>query len=555
MKNLFRILVLASVPLLFGVEAVAGMSIKPAIINFSGEPGGIYKVPIEIQNTSRNETEFLKLYAESSEVNRSGNWEFTRKRGGKKSMLEWIRLQQDEIALQPGEKTTIELLVKVPRGSAGDYRVALMVDQDATKMAPQAERASEDMEALLQLGRGRGATPQKTTAKIIKTMRVSIPVNVRIRDAKNRNWDRPMLKYGPVQVGIARGAGTGSFVMNSVVNNQGDYDTALQGACSVLHAKTKAKLKIAAIDEGGVSILPVSERLAQCHFEGSLPPGQYLAVMDLMQEVTDGGAPKSRQLQSPFTVSQQLSQQMQLLASPGGAESGRPRTPLMLTPGIVAQQPSGFRAKPFTVTVTNPTKRTLNVQTKFINRTYGKKNRPAVKVKPSRFKLEPGKSKRVKISVKSKGKSPAYGQLMLVAKETKGSIPATVPILIVPKKAKLVQKAAVTKINVEPDVAKKNLVFSAVLVNKGNSHFNDVAVELNLINFLGEKISAEAMRVGRELVLPKESGKLFLQKSLAQLRDDTYSAEIIAREGKRELSKEVIRFKLEKNSDGIVSLQ
>lgn len=542
-------------PLFLGGEAVAGMSIKPAIINFSGAPGGAYKVPIEIQNTSRTETEFLKLYAESSEVNQSGNWEFTQSRGGKKSMLEWVRLKQSEIALQPGEKTTIDLIVKVPRGSAGDYRVALMVDQDATKMTPQAQSGSEDLDALLQLGRGRGTTPQKTTAKIVKTMRVAIPINVRIRDDNNRNWNRPMLQYGEVQVAIARGAGTGSFVINSVVNNGGDYDTSVQGGCSVLHAKTKAKLKVAALDEGGVSVLPVSERVAQCHFEGSLPPGQYVAVMDLVQEVTGGGAPKTRQLRSPFTVSAKFSQQMQLLASPGGAESGRPRTPLMLTPGIVTQQPKGFRAKPFTVTVTNPTKKTLNVQTKFINRTYGKKNRPSVKVKPSRFKLGPGKSTRVKVSVKPQGKSPAYGKLMLVARETKGSVPATVPILIVPQKAKLVQKAAVSKINVEADGAKKNLVFTAVLVNKGNSHFNDVAVELNLLNFLGEKVFTEKMRVGRELVLPKESGKLFLKKALNQLQDDTYTAEIIAREGKRVLSKEQIRFKLEKGSDGAVSLQ
>ena len=263
--------------------AVAGMSIKPAIISFSGAPGGAYKVAIEIQNSSRTETEFLKLYVESSEVNRSGNWEFTRKRGGKKTMLDWIHLEQEELALMPGEKRSVMLLVKVPRGSAGDYRVALMVDQDATKMASkQTDSAGGQLEALLQLGRGASKTPQKTTAKIIKTMRVAIPINVRIKDTKDRNWNRVNTKATEASVAIARG-GKGSFVINALVNNQGDYDTSLQGACSVLHAKTKAKLKVASLDEAVLNILPVSERLAQCHFEGALPPGQYLAVMDLLE--------------------------------------------------------------------------------------------------------------------------------------------------------------------------------------------------------------------------------------------------------------------------------
>ncbi|MBT3348480.1 MAG: hypothetical protein HN398_08595 [Thiotrichales bacterium] len=552
--NILKVLSLSLLLLSVQSTAVAGMSIKPAIINFAGAPGGAYKVPIEIQNTSRTDTEFLKLYAESSEVNQAGNWEFTQKSGGKKSMLSWIRLDKSELALAPGETTSVELIVKVPRGSAGDFRVALMVDQDASKMkSTQAASGAEDLESLLQLGKGRNA-PQKTTAKIIKTMRVAIPINVRIRDSRNRNWNRAVVNTSEAKIVIAE-VGKGSFAINVVADNKGDYDTSLRGACSVLHAKTKAKLKVAALDDGGVTILPESRRLTQCHFEGSLPPGEYLAVVDLLEEVMGGGSPKTKQVRTPFTVSQKFSQQMQLLASPGGENSGRPHTPLMLTPSMVAQQPERSRSKPFVISVTNPTKKSLHVYTKFLNRTYGKKNSPKVKIKPKKFKLAPGKTQRIKLSVQPRGKSPAYGKLVLVTKETKGSVPATVPILIVPKTAKLVQRAELVKLNVEPDASKKNLIFSAVLVNKGNTHFDDVMVDLTLINFLGESVGTDQMKVGRSLVMPKESGKVFLQKLLSRVSDDIYTAKIVVKEGKGVLSKATLKFKLDKKSDEIISLQ
>ena len=80
---LFALLILLILP----SAAFAGIHIVPAIIRVDLSPGKNYNTTIQLQNTSRENTEHLIVHLEGSERDAKGQWKYSKIAGGEMSML------------------------------------------------------------------------------------------------------------------------------------------------------------------------------------------------------------------------------------------------------------------------------------------------------------------------------------------------------------------------------------------------------------------------------------------------------------------------------------
>ena len=521
------------------VPAHAGVSISPAILGFSAGPGGNYRIPITIRNTSKEREENLKLYVESTRSDQDA------------SMLEWVKVSKEKIQLKPSATEKVDLKIKIPGSASGDFRVTLYIDQDEEIVKQQVPVAEEEDPGQIQLGRRRTLDlPRKFSGQVVQTMRMGIPVRVRIQNAENANWKEPQLSFGRLNL-VPVKKEKGDFAMVSVVMNPGFYDTEVKGTCRLLHAKTKKELKVAALDGGGENVLPAIEKLLRCHFKGMPPAGTYLTVMDLVQEVRGSNNPVKKQLRTRMVVDEKLLTKLQSRGDQEKKIAVSDKAPLMVEPSLIRQQPKG-RPKSESVVVTNPTDRVLNVVARFQSFSDSRKRAPKVKVKPKKFKLRPAKEKKVSLQIKPAKGAAAYGKLIL---STKGGEPVEVPMVIVPQKVKPNVSAMLDDAKVDLDREKEWVTISAQLAMTGRTHLEDVEVGLRIENSKGEPVKITQMDGVGDLLLPGEKRELTLGMSLKELKDEQYNGAIVLKGSNDFEQRTNLKFSVDRERPEILSQQ
>jgi len=531
---------LSQVFLLFSLVAVtvvnAGISISPAILGFSAGPGGNYRIPITIRNTSKEREENLKLYVESTRSDQDV------------TMLKWVKISKEKLQLKPSATEKINLKIKIPGNASGDFRVTLYIDQDEAVVRQQVPIADEDDPGEMQLGRRRSLDlPRKFSGQIVQTMRMGIPIRVRIQNASNANWKEPQLTYGRVNLTPVKRE-RGDFAMVSVVINPGFYDTEVKGTCKLLHSKTKKELKVAALDGGGENVLPAIEKLLRCHFKGVPPAGTYLTVMDLMQEVRGSNNPVKKQLRARLVVDDALIAKLEKRGESEARAVADGKSPLMVEPQLIKQTPKST-PKSETVVVTNPTNKTLNVIARFKPYADSRKRNPKVKVKPQKFKLRPSKDKKVKLQIKPSKGAAAYGKLIL---SVKGSESLEVPVLIMPQKVKLKAAATVSGAKIVFNREKELATITAKLAMEGTSHLEEVQADITIENSKGEAVKITQMDGVGDLLLPGEKSSLTLIMGLKELKDEEYTARIKLKAAGEFAATTELKFKVDRESQQVI---
>lgn len=500
----------ATLLLLMGTAANSGVSISPAILGFSAGPGGNYRIPITIRNTSEEREESLKLYVESTRSDQDV------------SMLQWVKISKEKLQLKPDATEKIDLRINIPGSASGDFRVTLYIEQDEEVVRQQVPPAEDEDPGEIQLGRRRTLDlPRRFSGQVVQTMRMGVPIRVRIQNADNANWKEPQLAFGRLNLTPVKKS-KGDFAMVSVVSNPGFYDTEVKGTCKLLHAKTKKELKVAALDGGGENVLPAIEKLLRCHFKGMPPAGTYLTVMDLVQEVRGSNNPVKKQLRTRMAIDNQLLAKLRARGEQGKPAAVEGESPLMIAPDLIRQEPKG-RPKPESVVVTNPTDKTLQVTARFQPFSDSRKRVPKVKVKPQKFKLRPSKEKKVSLQIKPAKGAAAYGRLIL---SVKGEKPAVVPVVIVPQKVKPNVKVTLDDPKVELNKKEEQVTVTAQLAMVGSTHLEAVEAGIRIENSKEEPVKITQMDGVDELLLPGEKVVLTLGVSLKELKDEQYSGVI-----------------------------
>ncbi|MCD4674748.1 MAG: hypothetical protein K8S18_01980, partial [Desulfobacula sp.] len=382
-------------------QAFAGIKVVPAIIRVTLPPGGTYNTEIWIQNSSRERVEYVKVYLESNEKNPEGKWKYDKGTGGIMSMIPWTSVTPGTLSIQPGGKARIALRLNIPKRAYGDYRVALMLEQDRSK-SPLPDKEMDIEDILLKKHR-KERVPEETRLRLTQGVRIAVPVHVRAM-AKSASAKRvvPQIKLKNLNMGIA-GDGKGAFQTTLMVENTGSFDIEATGACKLLHGTKKSMLKITDLSGEKIVIMPKSKRLLKFIFSDSLPVGDYIASVNL--KIKNRGFEKivRKGIKASFKIDNTMAESLAKLAAAGNSGGDTPSVPLLVDPGRINLISRGARIKPLKLTVTNPTNQTLNIRSIFRSASQSKKGKPSVKIISDRFSIEPGKSERIRVEIKPAG--------------------------------------------------------------------------------------------------------------------------------------------------------
>lgn len=544
------ILLLSLIPL----HALAGMRVSPAIIRTNLSPGGSYNTLISVQNTSKEKIEYLKIYLESNEQNPEGKWKYTKNKGGVMSMISWAGVAPDRLTILPGEKADISMKIKLPKNVSGDFRVAIMVEQDQSKGPPPPPIELDDVDDI-RLGKYREKDgPKKIGVTLIKYMRVAIPVYIRARQpSKAAKEIMPEVKIGKVKIGAAQ-EGQGAFKAFVLVENSGTFDVEIKGVCNILHPKNRSALKIAELSGGNITIMPKSKRQVEFVFSDALPVGNYIASANLKFNTRGFKKIVRKQAKTKFAINDSMAKKLLKLATSGSPGGDTPFVPLLVEPDRIDLTTQGTRIKPLKLIITNPTNQTLNVRSIFRSASQSKKGKPSVKIIPDKFSIEPGKSERIRVQIKPASKGPVYGRLLFAVKGMGGSRPAEVPIMILPKGVKLNPSGSIADFEVLSVKDGKSVRISGKLKNTGNAHLNDISAEISIRDFLDNPVKKHRASVNRKILFPAEKTRLSSDFSLSDLKDDTYKAVFIVKSKGAKTISESFRFKVDSKSDEVVTL-
>ena len=544
------ILLLFLIPL----HVFAGIRVSPSIIRTNLLPGGSYNTLISVQNSDREKTEHLKIYLENNEKDTEGKWKYTKNKSGAMSMISWAGVTPDTLTLLPGEKADIIMKIKLPKNISGDFRVAIMVEQDASKGPPPPPIELDDTDDIL-LGKYSEKTGlKKIEMTLIKYMRVAIPVYIRAQQpSKAAEEIMPEIKIGKVKIGTAK-EGLGAFKAFVLVENKGTFDVEAKGLCSILHSKNRSALKIAELSGENITIMPKSKRQVEFVFSDALPVGNYIASANLKFNTRGFKKVAGKRTETRFAIDDNLAKKLLKLATSGSPGGDTPFVPLLIDPGRINLSPRGTRIKPLKLTVTNPTNQTLNIRSIFRSASQSKKSKPSAKITPDRFSIKPGKSERIRVEIKPAGKGPVYGRLLFAVKGMGGSRPAEVPVMILPKGVKLNPSGMMANFEVLPVKDGKSVRISGKLKNTGNAHLDDISAEIFIKDFLDNPVKKNRASVSRRVLFPAEKTRLFSDFPIADLKDDIYKAVFVVKSKGVKTISESFRFKVDSESDEVVRL-
>lgn len=404
---------------------LAGLKVAPATIQASLQPGGNYKTSIRLQNISREKEEYFDIYLESIEKKLAESSDNI-------SMISWIRVSPTSLALSPGETGDISIEIAPPEKVIGDFKIALIVDQSPYSLAPALPIDNSDV-AGIQLGKHRRAglsIPQKGGLTLIKQLSVGIPVYIRVQPTGLPKTPPPV-RMEDLLIEPAKN-GEGSFLAILMVENTGNFDLQVTGACRILDRAKKTLLKITDLSGRMVVIPPKSKKLLRFIFSDPLPKGRYIASAGLKLKSIGFEKTGKKDVSVSLKIDARMAAKLKNLAGPGNMNKNTPRVPLLVSPAKIDLNPKGSRIKSLRLNITNPTKKTLDIRIAFKivsqNKNGGK---PQIEITPERLSLKPGESGQVRVKTGRLKNGNLYGNLLFRVIGMEASLPAAVPVAIV----------------------------------------------------------------------------------------------------------------------------
>ena len=467
-------------------------------------------------------------------------------------MIPWSAVAPASFSIEPGEKAELTVKLKIPKGIYGDFRGSIMVAQDAAKMDKDLQKKIDLDNILMGKSDGHGR-PQEVLRTIKQYVRVAIPVYVRVqqKSALKRKF-APQLKLGKLKIGTAN-EGEGTLKTTLFVENRGYFDLRVGGTCRILHGTKKSLLRITDLSDKKITVMPRSKQLIAFTFSDPLPAGNYIMSVNLKAENRGFDNPVRKSMQTGFNVSPEMAATLSKMAG-DDAGSNIPQVPLLVDPGSINLNPERTKIKPFKLSVVNPTNKTLGVRSIFRSASKNKKSKPSVTITPSKFDIEPGKSKRIRVQIKPGGKEPVYGNLLFGVKGMKSSRPVQVPVMIVPQGLKLKRIATISELEATTINDDKSVRILGLLKNTGDVHLGTISVEISIRDFLDNPVKEIRGSVGRKTLLPAEKTRVYGNLLLADLKDNTYKATFSVKSNGVKVISNSFRFKVDSESDEVVRM-
>jgi uncharacterized cupredoxin-like copper-binding protein len=494
-------------------KVVAGIAITPAFIRLSETiQDKTYNIPVTVTNQSPKKTEYFLVNVEAPQASINGL--------PASKVLKWLKVKPSKVTVQPGESRKVMLTVKVPKGYTGDYRIYLSIMQDPRKYDLQIKQKKiKSQVGLMQLGKTSTRLPEfKTHIKAL--VKVNVPVVIRAlkpgQKPKLRSKDISISKLS-VMPSNKKGS---AMTLISKVKNRSRFDIVLRGGCTVLNKKGTKKLMRASLEQGQL-LQPKVVAKIECNFNSPLPRGRYRAQGDFTAEIKNARQKLLKiTKRNKIKIDKNLANQM---AGTGTVGAGNNLvTPLLLSTNMVQQEVFNGKVRKVTIEVTNPTNKKMTVRTKF---KLTNKNRVKAIIKPKKFRLSAGDSKRITIDFKSKNKkSPIYGFLEFSTSKAKGAPPVSIPVVLVPEGLKQKLTAKFSDIKAVLTAGGTRVLFNTEIHNSKSSkealYLNSSVTATNLET--GIMVHNTQGRLSTEHLLPGTSVSVTGEMDFAMLKDGVY---------------------------------
>jgi len=512
-------------------KVVAGIAITPAFIRLSETiQDKTYNIPVTVTNQSPRKTEYFLVNVEAPQASINGL--------PASKVLKWLKVKPSKITVQPGESRKVLVTVKVPKGYTGDYRVYLSIMQDPKKYDLQIKQKKiKSQIGLMQLGKTSTRLPEfKTHIKAL--VKVNVPLVIRaLKPGQKPKLRSKDIAVSNLSVTLSSKKGK-AMSMISQIKNKSRFDVVIRGGCTVLNKKGTKKLMRADLSQG-LLLQPKVVAKIECQFNSALPRGKYRAQGEFTAAIKGASKLLKISKRNKIKIDKNLSNLMSGRGTAGA--SNNLVTPLLLSTNMVQQEVFNGKARKVTIEVTNPTNKKMTIRTKF---KLTNKNRVKAIIKPKKFRLSAGDSKRISIDFKSKNKkSPIYGFLEFSTSQAKGAPPASIPVVLVPEGLKQQQKAKFLDVKVVLTAGGTRVLFQTNIRNSETSkealYLNSTVSATNIES--GVMVHNTKGHLSAEYLLPGTSVSVVGEMDFARLEDGVYKLlfQATSDEGGLSIGKEV----------------
>ncbi|MCS5588578.1 MAG: hypothetical protein NZ824_01275 [Candidatus Thioglobus sp.] len=434
-------------------KVIAGISITPAFIRMDkAMQGKKYVIPVTVTNQSAKKTEYFKVFVDGPSKLINGV--------PASKVIRWTTVKPKNITIQPGESRKIKLTVQVPKGYIGDYRIYLSILQDPKKYNLNIKkRKIKSNVGIMQLGKTSTRLPEfKTHIKAL--VKVNVPVVIRaIKPGQKIKLKTRQISLGKLSASPSLSKAA-AMTVTAKLKNKSRFDVLANGTCTILNKKGSKKLMQTDFDQKMI-IQPKVTANIDCNFSSPLPRGSYRVQADIKAQVKGSRKQITITKRQKLKINKLLAQQISGRGTIG--DDNQITTPLLLSPNMIQQEIFGGKIRKLVIEVVNPTVKKVSISSKF-NLTND--NRVKAIIKPKKFKLAAGSSKRVSVEFKSKNKkSPIFGYLEFTTRDSKGASPASIPVILLPEGIKQKQQAKISNFKAVLTAGGSRIHFSANAVS------------------------------------------------------------------------------------------
>ena len=109
--------------------AWSALRVSPTQQNLNIPPGGTETIQLLLSNSSRTDSVQLKLYVTDYNIRQDGSPVFPNANTTKDSLSSWVKIEDTDIVLRPGERRSVACKYTVPSRAEGERFGAIMVEK------------------------------------------------------------------------------------------------------------------------------------------------------------------------------------------------------------------------------------------------------------------------------------------------------------------------------------------------------------------------------------------------------------------------------------------
>ncbi len=349
----------------------AGIGVSPLKQELTVKPGQTGHTTVTVSNNMRslNDTaQTVALEVMDVAVSEEGALSFHPAGSFKTSASKWITLEKDTVTLKPGESQTVQVTVKVPQQTRGEFYSAIMVTLKSPAHGPK------------------GVV---VTCRIASGIFLTVPGQSFPRQARIRRCELVWPEGASASTQPAEAAPAQPTIA-VVIQNSGRARFEASGKVRIQDENSRAVFT-APLTSSRPCVFGGDSRLFEASLDQALPAGKYTVRAELDYQ----SAWTKARYDLPLEITPE---QAELLALRHKESSKGGGSPLEIAPDpvVCTAAPGAYRS--LKVTVTNTSEQSLQCKAGLLTETAGAKD--WADIQPAEFSCRPGASKILELVVR-----------------------------------------------------------------------------------------------------------------------------------------------------------